>query len=107
MHDEVNAYFDILSKCQCDFLKAYSAQHCLLYMIEKISRIRDSKEVFASFLTDLSKVVDCTSYELLLAKPHDEISFFDKISLTFMHAYLSQRQQKTLSELMSILFGVS
>ena len=36
---------------------------------------------------------------------------FYKISLTFMHAYLSQRLQKTkvgstFSELMSILFGV-
>ena len=35
MHDEINAYFDILSKFQCGFRKGYSAQHCLLYMIEK------------------------------------------------------------------------
>ena len=45
---------------------------------------------------------------LLLAKRHAH--GFDKISLTFMHAYLSQWQQKTkvgstFSELMSILFG--
>ena len=37
-HDEINAYFDdILSNFQRGFCKDYSAQHCLLYMIEKIS----------------------------------------------------------------------
>ena len=109
MHDEINAYFDILSKFQCGFRKGYSAQHCLLYMIEKIRKIRDSKGVFAAVLTDLSKAFDCISHELLLAKLH--AYDFDQISLTFMHAYLSQRLQKTkvgstFGELMSILFGV-
>ena len=109
MHDEINAYFDdILSKFQCGFCKGYSAQHCLLYMIEKIRKIKDSKGVFAAVLTDLSKAFDCISHELLLAKLH--AYGFDQISLTFMHAYLSQRLQKTkvgstFSELMSILFG--
>ena len=37
-HDDINAYFDdILSNFQRGFCKDYSAQHCLLYMIEKIS----------------------------------------------------------------------
>ena len=110
MHDEINAYFDdILSKFQCGFRKGYSAQHCLLYMIEKIRKIRNSKGVFAAVLTDLSKDFDCISHDPLLAKLH--AYSFDKISLTFTHAYLSQRLQKTkvvstFSELMSILFGV-
>ena len=105
MHDEINAYFDnILSKCQRGFRKGYSAQHCLLYR-----KMRDSKGVFATVLTDLSKAFDCISHELLLVKLH--AYGFDKISLTFMHAYLSQRQQKTklgctFNELVSILFGV-
>ena len=49
------------------------------------------------------------SHELLLAKLH---AFgFDKISLTFMHAHLNQRNQKTkvgstFSELVSILLVV-
>ena len=78
-------------------------------MIEKIRKIRDYIGVFVAVLTDLSKASDCISHELLLAKLH--AYGFDKISLTFMHAYLSQRQQKTkvgsnFSELMSILFGV-
>ena len=78
-------------------------------MIEKIRKIRGSKGVFAAILTDLSKAFDCISHELLLAKQH--AYGFHQISLTFMHAYLSQRLQKTkvgstFSELMSILFGV-
>ena len=75
----------------------------------EIRKIRDSKGVFATVLTDLSKVFDCISHELLLAKLH--AYGFDQISLTFMHADLSQRLQKTkvgsnFSELLSILFGV-
>ena len=78
-------------------------------MIEKIRKIRNSKGVFAAVLTDLSKDFDCISHDPLLAKLH--AYSFDKISLTFTHAYLSQRLQKTkvvstFSELMSILFGV-
>ena len=47
-------------------------------------------------------------YKLLLAKLH--AYGFDKLSLTFIHSYLSQRQQKakvgsTFTELRSILFG--
>ena len=108
MHDEIHVYFDILSKFQCDFCKGYSTQHCLLYMIEKTRKIRDSMGVFAAVLTDLSKAFDYISYGLLLAKLH--AYGFDKILLTCMHAYLSQRLQKTkvgstFSELMSILFG--
>ena len=78
MHDEINAYFDdILSKFQCGFRKGYSAQHCLLYMIEKIRKIRDSKGVFADVLTGFSEAFDCISHELLLEKLH--AYGFDKI----------------------------
>ena len=50
--------------------KGYSAQHCLLYMIEKIRKIRDSKGVFADVLTGFSEAFDCISHELLLEKLH-------------------------------------
>ena len=52
-------------------------------MIKKLRKIRDSKGV----VTDLSKAFDCISHELLLAK--QLACGFDKISLTFMRAYLS------------------
>ena len=64
---------------------------------------------FLRLLMDLSKAFDCILDELLLAKLN--AYGLDKISLTFMHAYLSQRQHKTkvgstFRELMGILFGV-
>ena len=74
-------------------------------------KVRDSKGVFAAVLTGLFKAFDCISHELLLAKLH--AYGFDKILtiLTFMHAFLSQRQQKTkvgftFSKLTSIFLGV-
>ena len=86
MYDEINAYFDdILSKFQCRFCKGCSIQNRLLYMKRKIRKIRDYEGVFADVLTNLSKAFDCVSHELLLAKVR--AYGFDKISLTFMHAY--------------------
>ena len=108
MHGEINAYFDnILSKLQHGFRKDSSKQQCLLHMMEKIRKIRDSEGVFAAVFTDLSKAFDSISHEVLLAKLHPYS--FDKISLTFMHGYLSQRQQETkvgstFTKLMSALF---
>ena len=72
-------------------------------MIEKIRKNRDSKGVFVAVLTDLSKAFDCILHELLFAKLH--VYGFDKISLTFIYAYLSQLKQKTKLEIMSILYG--
>ena len=56
----------------------------------------------------LSKAFDCILHELLLPKLH--AYGFDKLSLTFIHAHLSQRQQKTkvgstFTELRSIIFA--
>ena len=89
-----------------DFTVAFA---CLLYIIEKIRKMRDSKGVFVAVFTYLSKTFDCISHELRLAKLH--AYGFDKILLNFMHAYLSQRQNKTkagstFSDLMSFFVGV-
>ena len=65
LSNEINAYFDhILSNFQCGFCKCCSAQHCLLYMIEKVRKIRDSEGVFVAVLTDISKAFDCILYEV-------------------------------------------
>ena len=55
MHQQINEYFEsLLSTFQCGFRQGFSTQHCLLVMVEKMKKIRDSKGVFAAVLTDLS-----------------------------------------------------
>ena len=105
-----NKYFEsLLSQFQCGFKQGFSAQNCLLVMVEKIKKIRDNKGVFAAVLTDLSKAFDCIPHGLLIAKLN---AFgFDKKSLSFISAYLYNREQKTkvgseFSDFLNILFGV-
>ena len=53
--DEINAYFDdILSNLQFGVRKDYIAQHCLLYMLEKVRKIM---EFFRLFLRIFLKLV--------------------------------------------------
>ena len=96
-------YHAALAFLRCHFIFAALAFLCCHYVFT------GSKEVFATVLMDLSKAFDCILDELLLAKLN--AYGLDKISLTFMHAYLSQQQHKTkvgstFRELMGILFGV-
>ena len=82
---------------------------CILVMVEKMKKIRDNKGVFAAVLIDLSKAFDCIPHGLLIAKLN---AFgFDKKSLSFISAYLYNREQKTkvgseFSDFLNILFGV-
>ena len=69
LYDQMSNFFeDIFSKYQCGFRKGYSAQHCLLVMIEKWKRIVDYGGVFGALLTDLSKAFDCIPHDLFIAK---------------------------------------
>ena len=58
----------VLSKYQWGFRKGFSAQHCLLRLLEQWKEGVDQGLVFGAFLTDLSKVFDYLSHELLVAK---------------------------------------
>ena len=94
MHDNISDYFnDILSKFQCGFQKGFSAQTCLLYMIETIRKIRDNPGMFAAVMTDLSKAFDCISHKLLIAKLN--AYGFDETSLKVIISYLKNRMQTT------------
>ena len=65
MFKQRSEYFEsFLSKYQCGFRKGYSAQHCLLSMLEKWK----SRKMFGAHLTDLSKAFDFLSHDLLMAK---------------------------------------
>ena len=63
-------YFkNILSKFQSGFHKGFSTKHCLvLLLIERWKEIVDKVEAFGDLLTDLIKVFDVLSHDLLIAK---------------------------------------
>ena len=110
MFKQMSEYFElILSKFQCGFRTGYSAQHCLLAMLEKWKSAVDNKKTFGALLTDLSKAFDCLSHDLLLAKLN--AYGFNLPALRLMQSYLSKRKQRTkinseFSSWEEILFGI-
>ena len=90
----VTTYFfeDVFSKYQCGFRKDYSAQHCLLIMIEKWKKIVDCGGVFGALLTELSKAFDCIPQDLIIAKL--EAYGFQTDALNLVYDYLSNRKQR-------------
>ena len=52
MFKQMSEYFEsFLSKHQCGFRKGYSAQHCLLSMLEKWKYAIDNRKMFGALLT--------------------------------------------------------
>ena len=59
LYDPINEYFQpVLSNLQCGFRKGYSAQLCLLVLIEKCDKVMDKGGFAGLLLTDLSKAFD-------------------------------------------------
>ena len=86
-------FFDnILPKFQCGFRKGYGTQHCLLLMLEIWKGATDNNKAFGALLTDLSKVFDCLSHDLLIAKLH--AYGLDMDSRNILEDYLSNRMQR-------------
>ena len=80
------------SKYQCGFRKGYSAQDCLIAMIEKWRKCLDKSGVCGALLTDLSKAFDCLPHDLLIAKLN--AYGMDLPSLRVLHSYLTNRKQR-------------
>ena len=107
MQNQIYPYLNkIFSKYQCGFRKGFSAQHCLIAMIEKWRQSLNSDGQAAAVLTDLSKAFDCIDHELLIAKLN--AYGFDNSSLTFIYSYLSGRTKidSSFSCSAEILFGI-
>ena len=69
IYNQLSIFFEkVLSKYQCGFRKGFSAQHCLLKLLEQWKESVDQGLVFGALLTDLLKAFDCLSHELLIAK---------------------------------------
>ena len=83
---------NILSIHQCGFRKHFSAQHCLIVMIEKWKRCIDENGSAGVLLTDLSKAFDCLIHDLMIAKLH--AYGFSYQSLILLHDYLTHRFQR-------------
>jgi exonuclease III len=93
MHNQISEYFEsFFSKFQFGFRKNHSAQQCLIAMIEKFKKSKDSGNAFGAVLTDLSKAFDCISYDLLIGKL--DAYGFDRKSLKFILSYLTDRRQR-------------
>ena len=109
-YKQITIFIDpLLSKYHCGFRKGFSAQHCLLAMLEKWKNAIDKGKVFGALLTDLSKPFDCLPHELIIAKLN--AYGFNLPALKLMHSYLSHRKQRTkvnhaYSSWEEILFGV-
>ena len=87
----MSEFFDnIFSKCQCGFRKGYSAQQCLLVMIDKCKKVLDNEGAFGALLTDLSKAFDCILHDLIIAKL--EAYGFQIYALRLVRDYLSNRK---------------
>ena len=93
MSNQLSKYFeDILSKFQCGFRKGYSAQDCLVAMIEKWKIFIDNNGSCGALLTDLSKAFDCLPHDLLLAKLH--AYGLDLKLLKPLSSYLTNRKHR-------------
>ena len=110
LYDQISKSFESrFSKFQCGFRKGYSAQHCLLAMIEKWKTVVENGDAFAALLTDLSKAFDCIPHDLIIAKL--AAYGFDTNALKLIHNYLSNRKQRvkvnsTYSIWKDIVYGV-
>ena len=84
-----NYFDDKLSKVQCGFRKGYSAQYCLIVMLEKWRKAMDMQSSAGALLSDLSKAFDCLNHELMIAKLHAYGCDFN--SLKLINSYLQNR----------------
>ena len=93
IYNQLSKFFEnILTKFQCGFRKGFSAQDCLLVMIEKWKRMLENGGICGALLTDLSKAFDCLPHDLLLAKLY--AYGLDSKSLKLLSNYLSNRKQR-------------
>ena len=86
MYTRMNKQFDpFLSKCQFGFGKGYSAQECLLIIIEKWKASLDQNGTCTALLTDLKLLI---AYHLL------RYYGCDLPSLKLLNCYLGNRRQR-------------
>ena len=94
MFKQMSKYFEpFFSKFQCGFRKGFSAEQCLLSMLEKWKSAVDNQKRFGALLKDLSNAFDCLLHDLLIAKLNAYGFSID--SLRLVQDYLTNRKQRT------------
>ena len=73
--------------------KDFSAQHCLIKLLEQWKKSIDHGLVFGALLTDFSKTFNCLSHELLVAK----LSAYgmEDSAVRFISDCITNRKQRT------------
>ena len=93
---QIATYFEkIFYKYQHGFRKDYSAQYCLLAMIEKWNKVVNDDDIFGAPLTDLSKAFDFTPHGLIITKVQAYSFHIDVLKL--IHDYLSNSKQSVFA----------
>ena len=93
-------YFEpFFSKFQCGFRKGFSAQQCLLSMLEKWKLAVDNRKRFEALLTDLSKTFECLSHDLLISKLNVYGFSINSLIDRLVKDYLTNRKQRTRIDL--------
>ena len=80
------------SKFQCGFSKGFSAQQCLLSILEQWKSAADNQKRFGALFTDLSKAFNWISHHLLIAKLN--AYGFSTDSIRLVPEYLTNHQQR-------------
>ena len=80
-------------KYQCRFRKGFSAQRCLIKLLEQWKKSTGQGLVFGALLTDLPNRFNCLSHELLVAKL--SVYRIEDFAVTFISNYLINRNQRT------------
>ena len=95
IYNQLSVFFDkVFSKYQYGFRKGFSAQHCLITLLEQGKKSTDQRLAFGALFTDLWKAFDCLSHELLFAKP-SAYGIEDSAAVRFISDYLTNRKQRT------------
>ena len=81
------------SKFQCGFRKGFSAQQCLLSMLEQWKSAADNHKRFGALPKDLSKAFNWILHHLSIAKLNAYGFSID--SLRLVPEYLTNRKQRT------------
>ena len=69
MYDQIYTHMDkYLSPYLCGFRKGYSAQYCLMIMLERWNKAHDNKKIAGAIFTDLSKAFHYLRNGLLIVK---------------------------------------